>query len=129
MGPLDKGLGRSGFWMPSPRLGACVIACAVALSLFLQLFRPDLLSAETSGGQDGSDLRRKRRQERRRQVIENILKGRWQSATLQEPVAVIVPMEVGEEFILPGAIEALPERLRGVEFPSTSAILAEEFRL
>jgi hypothetical protein len=128
MGPLSKGPGKSGFWIPSPRLGACVIACAVALSLFIQLFRPDVLSAETSGEQDGSDQRRKRRQERRRQVIENILKGRWQSAALQEPVAVIVPLEVSEDFLPPTAIESLPERLRGVEFPSTLPILAEEVR-
>ncbi|HEX7896205.1 MAG TPA: hypothetical protein VF950_00395 [Planctomycetota bacterium] len=107
-----------------------MVACAVALSLFIQLFRPEILSAETSSGEeDGSSERRKRRQEKRRRMIENILKGRWQGAALQDPVAVVVPLEVGEELIvLPPPLEALPERLRGVEFPTAWPILAEEVR-
>src|SRR5688572_28894568 len=122
------GPGKSRFWVPSPRLGAVVGACAVALGLFIQLFRPEILSAETSSGEDGSSERRKRRQDRRRQMIENIVKGRWEGAALQEPVAVVVPLEVGEEFVLPPPLEALPERLRGVEFPTAWPILAEEVR-
>src|SRR5688572_24073221 len=116
-GPGRSGPARSRFWMPSPRLGACVVACAVALSFILQLFKPDVLSAETSGEHDGSSERRKRRQERRRRMIETILKGPWQGAALQEPVAVVVPLEVGEDLVLPAEYEALPERLLGVEFP------------
>lgn len=122
------GPGRSRFWIPSPRLGACLAVWAVALSFLLQTCRPDLLSAETSGEQDGSDERRKRRQERRRRMIENILHGRWHGATLQDPVAVVVPLDLAEEFIQPFEPAEAPERLRGVEFPMTYPILAEEAR-
>jgi hypothetical protein len=105
-----------------------VAVWAVVLSLLIQTCRPDILSAETSGEHDGSGERRKRRQERRRRMIENILKGRWHGAVLQDPVAVVVPLDLAEEFIQPFEPPAVPERLRGVEFPMTYPILAEEAR-
>ena len=116
------GPGRSRFWCPSFRLGAFIVASAVALNLFLQLFRPDTASADASGVEDGSLERRKRRQEKRRRMIDNFLGGRWHGARLQEPVAAVMPADVAE------SIEALPARLRMVDFPSTWPLLAEELR-
>ncbi len=123
------GPGRSRFWCPSFRLGAFVVASAVALNLFLQLFRPDTASAATGGVEDGSVERRKRRQEKRRRTLETILKGRWFGAQLQEPVAVVMAADLtGDLLVASPPVEAMPHRLLMVEFPATTPILADEVR-
>ncbi len=123
------GPGRSRFWCPSFRLGAFVVASAVALNLFLQLFRPDTAAAASGGVEDGTVERRKRRQEKRRRTIETFLRGPWQGALLQEPVAVVMAADLpGELRIASPSVEVLPQRLQMVEFPSTWPILADELR-
>ena len=108
---------RPRFWCPAFRLGAFVAAWAVGFLLFLDLLRPEPVSADTSSGEDGAAERRRRRFDRRRRSIETFLRGRWHGAVLQEPVAVVVPFE------------ELPEKLSLVEFPSAFPLLVEEARI
>lgn len=122
----------SKWWFPSPRSWAAVVAWAIVVCVTLQVARPEIAAADAAEENDGSSERHKRRQERRRRLFENIIKGNWHGADLQEPVAVVVPLEIGEEFVeaLPlGNRSPLPERLRGVEFPFCAPLLAEEARL
>ena len=121
---------RPKFWCPSWRLGAFAVAWAVCLNLFLQVLRPELAAADASGVEDGSTERRKRRLEKRRRAIEEFLNGRWHGARVQEPVAVVLAADVvAEDFVVPTASpEALPARLRVVDFPLAWPTLSAQMR-
>ena len=123
------GPGRSRFWCPTLRLGAFVVAAAVGLNLCLQILRPDPSPADTGGFEDGSVERRKRRQEKRRRAIETFLSGRWLGARVQEPVFEVVAADLPKEILAARPPEVLPQRLRMVDFPATTAILADQLRL
>lgn len=117
---------RARFWCPTWRLGAFALASAVCLNLFLLGLRPESAAAEASGADDGSQERRKRRLEKRRKAIEDFLNGRWHGARVQDPVAVVLSADLSEE-VLP-APEALPARLRVVDFPLAWPTLSAQLR-
>jgi hypothetical protein len=119
---------RPRFWCPSWRLGAFAVAWAVSLNLFLQVLRPELAAADASGVEDGSLERRKRRLEKRRRAIEDFLNGRWHGARVQEPVAVVLADVGAEEYLPASAPEALPARLRVVDFPLAWPTLSAQMR-
>lgn len=110
------GPSRPRFWCPAFRLGAFVAAWAVGFLLFLDLLRPAAASAREGSSEDGSEERRRRRFEKRRRQIDQFMRGRWHGAVLQDPVAVVVPLD------------PLPEKLSLVEFPSAFPLLLEAAR-